>query len=431
MIRYAFSLVWRRKLRTILTSLGITISVILLSLIIFGMQDLQRLITVAFQDQFNPNEIFISNSAAVNFIIPSEEGETDPNVEVEEEEVTLIDDDVIQEISQIQGVERAVPIKNITGLEGQVEGLNKILTPTIGSAIDTTGEDSLFTEFWGDVNGLSEEGAFVSTTFAELYGVEPETLLGKTLVLTPARSGFGSGPTRSTLDKEYRYEIVGVVDPGRDRNDIVLSLDAGISLVSDLGEFESNEEYIAEFGYDILRVQATEDSVAQVRSEIEEDYNFGAVFTADDILSFFDQIIGAFTLVLILFGVVSAVVASIGIMNTMVMSIYEQTKEIGIIKSMGASRIQILIIFLIQSGVIGLFGGATGLGVVLLGMYFGDPFIVEALQENGFAVDSFFTFDPQIISLIIGISVLVGIIAGLYPALKAASLNPVDALRSD
>ena len=430
MIRYAFSLVWRRKLRTILTSLGITISVILLSLIIFGMQDLQRLITVAFQDQFNPNEIFISNSAAVNFIIPSDDDESSVE-EVEEQEVTLIDDRVVQEISEISGVERAQPIKNITSLEGQIEGRNKILTPTIGSAFDTTGEDTLFSDFWGEVDGLATGGVFVSTTFAELYAVEPEELLGETLILTPSRSGFGAGPSRAILDKEYRYEIVGVVDPGRDRNDVIFSLEEGVSLLVDLGDFESAEEYISEFGYDILRVQATEDSVTQVRSDIESRYNFGAVFTADDILSFFDQIIGAFTLVLILFGVVSAVVASIGIMNTMVMSIYEQTKEIGIIKSMGASQVQILIIFLIQSGVIGLFGGATGLGVVLLGMYFGDPFIVEVLQENGFAVNIFFTFDPQIISIIIGISVLVGVIAGLYPALKAASLNPVDALRSD
>lgn len=430
MIRYALSLVWRRKLRTILTSLGITISVILLSLIIFGMNDLQRLITSAFQEQFNPNEIFVSNSAAINVIIPPEEGE-EAESSKEETELTLIDDGIVEEVSQISGVQAVGPIKNVSGFDAEIEGFTGLVSPTIGSAWDIQVDDPYFSAFWGRVAIPGESEAVVSTRYAEVYKVEPMDLLGEELVLKPSTTGFGAGPNRTSLDKEYRFQIVGVADPGRDRNDFVLSVQDGVGLLADFGEFESRDEYIEEIGYDILRIQAIEGQVEQVKQRLESEYSFGAIFTADDILSFFDSILGAFRLVLVLFGVVSAVVAAIGIMNTMVMSIYEQTKEIGIIKAMGASRLQILIVFLIQSGVIGLLGGVSGLGVVVLGMRLSDPIIVDILIENGFTVESFFTFDATIISWIILASIVVGVLAGLYPALKAASLNPVDALRSD
>jgi hypothetical protein len=363
-------------------------------------------------------------------IIPPDEEDTQDSRE-EEVELTLIDDSVLDKVVQIPGVVRVGAIKNVAGFEAAIEGFTGIVSPTIGSAWNIQEDDPYFSDFWGRVSTPGSEEIVVSTRYAEVYKVEPVELLGEELVLKPSTSGFGAGPNRTSLDTEYRFRIVGVADPGRDRNDFILTLEDGVNLLADFGEFESGEEYIQELGYDILRVQAEDGQIDQVKQVLEEDYEFGAIFTADDILSFFDSILGAFALVLVLFGVVSAVVAAIGIMNTMVMSISEQTKEIGIIKAMGASRLQILIVFLIQSGVIGLLGGVSGLGIVVLGLRLSDPVIVDILKENGFTVDSFFTFEPTIISWIIAASILVGVIAGLYPALKAASLNPVDALRSD
>jgi len=112
------------------------------------------------------------------------------------------------------------------------------------------------------------------------------------------------------------------------------------------------------------------------------------------------------------------------------MSIYEQTKEIGIIKAMGASNFQILIIFLIQSAIIGLIGGILGLSITFLSMKLADPFIVEALTEQGFGtLKTFFNFQPlNAIYITIG-SILIGIIAGLYPARKASTIDPIQALR--
>jgi len=424
MIRYALSLVTRRKLRTILTSLGITIAVILLSLIIFGMQDLRRLLVDAIQTQFKSNEIYISNSSGPGSIAPPSSEDTG--------EADLITQAVVDDIATFDGVNTVIPATIVNNLEIIVEGKEKAYNPAFISGWDIEGTDSYFTDFWGDTNKPSGDKVFISKAVADYYEITPEELIGKKVTFRTSNSAlFGTVKTKEVLDKSFEYTIQGVFDPGADRNDAIISLDTSLNILADIGGFISGQEYISSVGYDLLRVTAEEDRIVSIREAIDAKYSFQGIFTADDVLGFLDQIIQAFTIAMIAFGIISAVIASIGIMNTMIMSIYEQTKEIGILKSMGASNSQILGVFLIQSGVIGLLGGVVGLALVIISMQIGNIFIVSALQDAGFTVERFFNFDLVSTLIIVAISIGIGVLAGIYPALKAASLNPVKALRSE
>lgn len=426
MIKYAISLVIRRKLRTVLTSLGITIAVILLSLIIFGMQDLRTLLVSAIQTQFKSNEIFISNSGGAGVIMQP------TNDSSSSKETTLITQDVLNGINDINGVTRVSPVTIVNNLEIKLDDKEQAYNPAFISGWDIKGDDTYFTNFWGDKSKPEGNNIFVSKSVAEFYEMKPEDLVGKKVSFITSKSAlFGTVKTKEILDKKFDFTIKGVFDIGAERNNAIMSLDTSVTILTDIGGFDSKDEYISTVGYDLLRVTGDEAKIKDIKQKIEDTYNFKGVFTADDVLGFLNQIIQAFTVALIAFGTISAVIAAIGITNTMVMSIYEQTKEIGILKAMGASNSQILGVFLIQSALIGLLGGVVGLLIVIASMQIGNIFIVKQLNDIGFTVDIFFHFNLISTLIIVAISIGIGILAGIYPALKAATLNPVKALRSE
>jgi putative ABC transport system permease protein len=426
MIKYAISLVIRRKLRTILTSLGITIAVILLSLIIFGMQDLRTLLVSAIQTQFKSNQILVSNSEGAGVILPTS------NDNSSSKEAALITQDVVNSIKNINGVTNISPVTIVNNLEIKLDGKDKAYSPAFISGWDIKGDDTYFTDFWGDKSKPEGNTIFISKSVAEFYDMSPEDLVGKKVSFVTSKSAlFGTVKTKEILDKKFDFTIKGVFDIGAERNNAIMSLDTSAGILTDIGGFDSKDEYISTVGYDLLRVTGDEAKIKDIKQEIKDTYNFKGIFTADDVLGFLNQIIQAFTVALIAFGTISAVIAAIGITNTMVMSIYEQTKEIGILKAMGASNSQILGVFLIQSALIGLLGGIVGLLVVIASMQIGNIFIVQQLNTIGFTVDTFFHFNLGSTLIIVAISISIGILAGIYPALKAATLNPVKALRSE
>jgi putative ABC transport system permease protein len=115
---------------------------------------------------------------------------------------------------------------------------------------------------------------------------------------------------------------------------------------------------------------------------------------------------------------ISLVVGGIGIMNIMLVSVIERTREIGIRKAIGAKRRTILSQFLIEAATISSLGGVTGVFIGYLGSYLGSKYFSTVIVISGNIVLAAFAF-----------SVLVGVVFGIYPASKASKLNPIDALR--
>ena len=116
-------------------------------------------------------------------------------------------------------------------------------------------------------------------------------------------------------------------------------------------------------------------------------------------------------------------VAAIGIMNTMMMSIFERTKEIGIIKVLGCRIDNIAGLFLAESAYIGLFGGALGLGL---------SFGISLLLNQLLASSGLRSIIPAYLAFgAVGFSIIVALAAGMYPAIRAMKLSPLAAIRNE
>ena len=126
------------------------------------------------------------------------------------------------------------------------------------------------------------------------------------------------------------------------------------------------------------------------------------------------------TLTMMLGGIagISLLVGGIGIMNIMLVSVSERTREIGIRKAIGANRRNILTQFLIEALVVSLLGGLIGLGISYLLTSFLSPLLGMSMQIS-----------PVVAALAVAFSVLIGVVFGLYPANKASALRPIEALR--
>jgi putative ABC transport system permease protein len=148
-----------------------------------------------------------------------------------------------------------------------------------------------------------------------------------------------------------------------------------------------------------------------------QNYNF-EVTTQDQIVSQITQLTDTFTAYITGIAVISLIVGSIGIANIMLVSVTERTREIGIMKAVGAQNRDVLQLFLVEAVMLGVLGSAIGALVGLLGGYLGAEAIGLPLA-----------FEPIWFAAAVLVGVVVGVFAGLYPAWDAAHTDPIDALR--
>lgn len=157
-----------------------------------------------------------------------------------------------------------------------------------------------------------------------------------------------------------------------------------------------------------------------IKSEADVDFTVRNMADAVDILN---TVTSALSLFLTAMAAISLVVGGIGILNIMLATVAERTREIGLRKAVGASNSAIARQFLLEAGVLTFFGGIIGIIIGILLSYF----ISLLMRYLGY--DWAFVISWWSVLLAIGVSILTGVIFGLYPALKASRLNPIDALR--
>jgi putative ABC transport system permease protein len=146
------------------------------------------------------------------------------------------------------------------------------------------------------------------------------------------------------------------------------------------------------------------------------------IMTQEQMLGAVKQVTGILTIVLGAIASISLIVGSIGIMNIMLVSVTERTREIGIRKAVGAKRRDILLQFLLEAAMLSLSGGIIG----IIGGWAVSWLVSTFSAAVGYSIQAVVSLD--IVFLAIAVSVCIGLVSGVYPAMRAARLNPIDAL---
>jgi len=161
-----------------------------------------------------------------------------------------------------------------------------------------------------------------------------------------------------------------------------------------------------------------------VRDAIVSVYPEAQVITEEEILQMMNQIVGIINGVLLALSAISLVVGALMIMNTTMMSVIERTREIGIIKSIGAKRSHVLTIFLTEAFLISLIGGVLG-SLLAVGGVLG----ISQVMGSAYGFELPYSFAPWIFIVGMLLAVIIGLASGFYPAWNASSIKPVEALR--
>lgn len=249
-------------------------------------------------------------------------------------------------------------------------------------------------------------------------------LLGQSLVVMLNRVGETGQPATRNL----RLRVVGVLQESGGEQDFSLVLP--LRDVEDMNTWLTGRRpNVNQEGYQTVLVQVdSSEHVLEVQGKIQA-MGF-LVFSLRDILQSLSLVFGILQAVLGGIGAIALLVAAFGIANTMTMAIYERTREIGIMKAVGGTNRDVMRIFLGEAGAIGFVGGVVGVLVgVGLGQVVNLVVRVYLAQQSGEAPSALVHTPAWLVVFAILFAATVGVLSGIYPALRAAGLKPVEALR--
>lgn len=262
------------------------------------------------------------------------------------------------------------------------------------------------------VNFPVENGQFVSNSQVE--GSRKVAVIGQTIV---EELFAGTDPVGRSINVEgQKFVVIGVLQPkgqslGLDQDDVVL---VPITVAQRMFGIEW-VSYLMVEAVDEQSIDLAVEEIELILSKALERTDF-TVMTQENILGTLQQILGTLTLMLGGIAGISLLVGGIGIMNIMLVSVTERTREIGIRKAVGAKTYHILIQFIIEAATLSVIGGIVG---IIIGL--GGSQLLSLVLPSEVSVWS--------IVLAFAFSAATGIFFGAYPAYKASRLSPIEALR--
>jgi putative ABC transport system permease protein len=329
-----------------------------------------------------------------------------------------------------QGATTTLRLEDARAIREQIPGI-QYMSPGLNARTQVIAQ----TANWNtQVQGASEELPLIRSwplQFGSFFTAQDVERAAKVVVLgSVARDqlfGEGADPTGATVRiKNQPFKVLGVLAskgqsamPGQDQDDTVVAPYTTVQKKLQGVEHISNITISAEDGVPLSDMTTAISALLRTRHRIQpgEDDDF-SVRTLEEFASMLTSTTTTMTYLLASIAAVSLLVGGIGIMNIMLVSVTERTREIGLRLSVGARDLDVLTQFLVEAIVLSLAGGAIG---VALG--FGASRAISALLNWSAVV----TTGAVLMSF--GCAAMVGIFFGFYPARKAAALDPIDALR--
>jgi putative ABC transport system permease protein len=414
LFKTALSNLSRHKARTALTTVGVVVGILtIVTMVSLGI-GVQREMRQAFGS--------VGLESLRLFPVTKEAGAYDLFGEAERTKLLTVE--LVRQLQARDDVTEIIPFLKIpysVHVAARLDGQETDVTPWGPQPATIPGPfEAPARTLAGDEDPPAEGGGVViSSEFLKQVnqaGADPASFLGQEIeIVLYAPRGESQG---------FPLHIVGVVE--RDISSVALALPDRLAM---LQWWFNDPDYMTHRGYDEVFVRAESLNDA---SQIV-DWLSGLGYDVQSLKAMLDLANRGMIVVQTMLGSVGGLallVASIGIANTMIMSVYERTKEIGILKAVGAAPAQIRLLFVVEASLIGLLGGVIG---TVLGWLLGKGLnwlILEILRWQKMNVGgTFFVVSWWLVVGALAFATLVGLLAGLYPAARAARLAPLDALR--
>jgi putative ABC transport system permease protein len=325
-------------------------------------------------------------------------------------QVITIDDKMISQFKQMDNVEDVSPLTSFSasitfnGLTGSMmlEGANPSYFRYAGIVAD---KGSLFED-------SDKDSVVISSALLKLFDLSADKIMGKYVdlkVLLPSSDGKLH---ETPLNKQYR--VKGIVTD-----------DASLYAFIPLSDMASQ---FAIGSYERARVKVVSREFLNKTS----DEFLAKGFIVNSLAQTVEQankIFSGIQIVLAVFGGIALIVSAIGMFNTMTVTLLERTKEIGIMRTIGASNLTIEILFLSEAILMGFFGGLSGVAIGVGGGMGVDVILGFVAKRMGGQAVGLFEFPLWFLTFMIIFSAILGAFTGFFPARNAAKLNPLDAIR--
>lgn len=414
-IRLAFQGVWDHKLRSILTMLGIIIGIGSIIAIVSTIKGTN--------EQIKENLVGSGNNA-VNIQLYQGEWTLDLSYQSPPDGVPLISPEVLEEIRDLDEVAEASLYYTRNEYDAVSNGVQTLTGGTI------LGVDAKYFDVYG--YQVTKGRGFVEKDFADYRKV---VLLDK---IAASNLFSGTDPIGKTIEiKGEPFTVIGLISKKATAQPVINSMEdyyrymsnssSGVVCVPDtvwpiIYRFDEPQNLVVQAVSTDAMTDAGEKSAAVLNAYLTVSDDT-IRYKGEDLLEQANQLqelSNATNQQLIWIASISLLVGGIGVMNIMLVSVTERTREIGLKKALGAKKSKILVQFLTEAAVLTLMGGILGIivGIIL-------AYVISGISSAPVAISG------PAIAVAVAFSTLIGVVFGMVPSVKAANMNPIDALRHE